>query len=72
MTLVQTYGSIENIYDHLSDLSPKLAEKLSVGKDDAFFSKKLIELMQVPQIQGLELKQRESNKNIHQRESILI
>ena len=72
MNLIQTYGTIENIYVHLADIAPKLAEKLELGREDAFFSKKLIELMQVPQIQGLELKQRESNKDIHQRESILI
>lgn len=72
MNLIQTYGTIENIYVHLADIAPKLAEKLELGREDVFFSKKLIELMQVPQIQGLELKQRESNKDIHQRESILI
>ena len=72
MTLVQTYGSIENIYDHLWDLSPKLAETLSVGKDDAFFSKKLIELMQVPQIQGIDLETWQSSKNIEQWEQILL
>lgn len=72
MNLIQMYGTIENIYIHLADIAPKLAEKLELGREDAFFSKKLIELMRVPQIQGLELKQRESNKDIHQRESILI
>lgn len=72
INLVQTYGSIENIYEHLSDLAPKLVEKLEKGREDAVFSKKLIELMLVPQIAGLDLEKRSANKNIDQREQVLV
>lgn len=42
-TLIQEYGSIENLYKKIekAKLSPKLKEKLVENKDQAFFSKKL-------------------------------
>ncbi|MCQ2387298.1 MAG: DNA polymerase I [Clostridia bacterium] len=41
ITLVQKYGTIENLYEHLSDFNGKLLENLQNGKDSAFFSKEL-------------------------------
>ena len=33
--LVQTYGSVEEIYAHLEEIEPRWREKLRAGKDDA-------------------------------------
>ncbi|MDR2541489.1 MAG: hypothetical protein LBD11_07190 [Candidatus Peribacteria bacterium] len=45
--LVQTYQTIENIYAHLDELEPALSRVLSEGKESAFSSKSLIQLVQV-------------------------
>ncbi len=41
LSLIQQYGSSENIYEHLSDFSGKLLEKISSDKEMCFLSKKL-------------------------------
>ena len=41
LTLVQTYGDIENLYAHTDDLKGKLQEKIVNGEDSAFLSKTL-------------------------------
>lgn len=41
LTLVQTYGSVENLYDNIADLKGKTLEKVENGKADAFMSKTL-------------------------------
>ena len=44
ITLLKEYGNLENLYKNLKDIktkSPKLFEKLSANKDQAFLSKKL-------------------------------
>lgn len=35
--LIQKYGTIESIYDHLSDIKPAWRVRLEAGKKDAFF-----------------------------------
>lgn len=45
--LVQHYWSIENIYSHLDELDKSESNTLSQWKDDAFFSKKMIQLADV-------------------------
>ena len=41
LALVQSYGSVENLYEHLSDLKGKTLEKVENGKQSAFMSKTL-------------------------------
>ncbi len=41
LTLVQTYGSIENLYNYVDELSGKLKEKIIDGKESAFLSRTL-------------------------------
>lgn len=41
LKLLVEYGSIENIYEHLENLSPKLRQKLEENHDMAFLSKNL-------------------------------
>lgn len=40
-TLLQKYGTFENLYAHLSELSPQIAEKLAVDAEQAALAKKL-------------------------------
>ena len=39
--LIETYGSVEEIYNHLEDFKGKTLEKIVNGKDSAYLSKKL-------------------------------
>ncbi len=41
MSLVQTHGSLEGIYEHLDELKPAVADKLRENKDQAMLSRKL-------------------------------
>jgi DNA polymerase-1 len=43
--LVQTYGSVEEIYKHLDEIEKRWQEKLRAGKDDAAKSKKLVTIV---------------------------
>ncbi|MBQ3922687.1 MAG: hypothetical protein II707_05265, partial [Spirochaetales bacterium] len=44
--LLEKYESIEDIYEHVGNISGKTCEKLIAGKDDAFLSKKLATIVQ--------------------------
>lgn len=46
-SLVQHYGTIENIYDHLNELEAAECKILEGQKEDAFFSKKMIQLVDI-------------------------
>ena len=41
LNLVQTYGSLENLYDNLNEIKGKLKEKIETAKENAFLSKVL-------------------------------
>ncbi len=41
LKLVQEFGSVENLYDHLEEVSEKLREKLIKSRDRVFLSKQL-------------------------------
>lgn len=43
--LVKKYGTLEEIYKHLLDLKPAVAQKLNEGKNDAFLSRKLVTIV---------------------------
>ena len=47
LTLVQEYGSIEHMYEQLSQISVSVRNILEAGKEDAFQSKRLIELAKI-------------------------
>ena len=46
-SLIQHYGTIENIYEHLDELDSSEYSILKDQKEDAFFSKKMIQLADV-------------------------
>ncbi len=41
LKLIQDYGSIENLYEHLGEIKGTLAQKLADGRESAFLSKHL-------------------------------
>lgn len=44
-TLLQQYGSMENIYEHTHELKGKLRERIEENKEQAFISKKLATIL---------------------------
>ncbi len=46
--LIQNYGSIEAVFEHVNDVSPSVKKKLIESKDAVFLSKELVHLAQVP------------------------
>lgn len=50
LELIKQYGSLEAIYAHLGEITPKIAEKLRAGEQSAQESKQLITLMHVPEL----------------------
>ncbi len=45
MELVRKYGTLDNLYAHLDELSPKLREKLENDKDNAYMSLRLSKIV---------------------------
>jgi len=43
--LIQTYGSLEGIYDHLEDIRPTVRRKLEADREQAFFCQRMAQLM---------------------------
>ncbi len=41
LSLLQTYGSLENIYEHIDEIKGKTREKLVLDKENAFMSKEI-------------------------------
>ncbi len=70
--LIKQYQTIENIYDHIDAISPSAKEKLITGKENAFKSKELIILMDVPGIESATLDQFVCTPDIAQRSDILV
>ncbi len=50
LQLIQRFGSLDGIYDHLDEIAPATAEKLRVGQLQWQESKQLITLMVVPDV----------------------
>jgi len=43
--LIEEYGDLESIYEHVDEIEGKVGEKLREGKEDAFMSKRLGEIV---------------------------
>lgn len=50
--LISQFGSLENLYEHLDEVVGKTGEKLKIGKESAFLSKKLVSLDENVQLSG--------------------
>jgi DNA polymerase-1 len=44
-TLLQKFGSVENIYAHLDEIEPRWRDKLAAGKDAAILGKQLVAIV---------------------------
>jgi DNA polymerase-1 len=51
--LIQQYDTLENIYDHLDDLTPSVRKKLEADRDNAFLSRDLGRI--ITDVPGVEL-----------------
>ena len=71
LTLVQKYWTVENIYEHIEELTPDLKDKLLNDKESAFFSKHLIELLEVPELKGKDIESLELSIDFKKRDEIL-
>lgn len=71
-TLILQYGTIENIYEHLDEISPALQEKLRTNRDNAFLSKQLIQLMDVPSLMDTPMSTFENNLDFIHMHDLLV
>ncbi|KAA0257715.1 DNA polymerase I [Deferribacter autotrophicus] len=55
--LVSQFGSLEDLYENIDEVKGKLKEKLLAGKEDAFFSRSLIKLEEIDDIEIRDNKQ---------------
>jgi len=53
--LVSTYGTLDDIYEHIDEITGSIQQKLIDGKEEAYGSKQLIQLMDVPSLQDVEI-----------------
>lgn len=70
--LIKKYGTIEQIYAHLDEIKGEIREKLIAGEQDAFFSKKLILLMEVPELKNQSLEALKLNIDFAHWEQVLV
>ncbi len=69
--LIAKYHSIENLYNNLESLPEKIKNLLIKWKDNAFFSKKLIQLMDIPEFK-IDLQSIPQKLNYQKAKDILI
>lgn len=64
LSLIQKYGTIENLYEHIDEVKGALKTKLELDKENAFFSKKLATIYkEVPlNLEFKDLKKRDINE----------
>lgn len=72
LDLIQIFGTIEEIYENLHLVQGEIKNKLISGKEDAFFSKKLIQLIPVPELDQISLEKYKLNLELENWERILI
>jgi len=69
--LIQQFNTIENIYQNLDKLPEKTKKLLEKDKENTFFSKKLIQLMDIPEFE-IDLNKLNKNIDIQQAKKIFI
>lgn len=55
LKLINEYKTLENIYENIDSVDEKLKAKLLESKENAFLSKQLITLMEVPELENYQL-----------------
>ena len=72
LKLIQNFSSLENIYSNLDQIDEKTKQKLIDSKENAFLSKSLISLMQVPELEKYKLEDWKVDLHPENLQSILI
>jgi len=70
--LIQKYKTIENIYEHIDEISWWIKDKLLAGKEEAFKSKQLIELEVIPKEEVLDIEKYKLNIDFENLKKVLI
>ena len=55
--LIKKYKDLDTIYAHIDEISPSLQQRLIEGKEDAYRSRDLIQLHNIPTLQTIDLQQ---------------
>lgn len=70
--LIQKYQSIENIYDHINDISGWIKDRLVEWKEEAFKAKGLISLEDVPEVNFIDLEEYKFDIDFNKYNEILV
>ncbi|HKL44190.1 MAG TPA: 5'-3' exonuclease H3TH domain-containing protein [Candidatus Absconditabacterales bacterium] len=70
--LIQKYKTIENIYEHIDEISGGIKDKLLAGKEEAFKSKQLIELEVIPKEEVLDIEKYKLDIDFENLKKVLI
>lgn len=71
-TLILEYQTIENMYNNLEKIPEKFRTKLEASRENVLMSKKLIQLIQVPDMDSKLLQTRKNEPNIPLYEDLLL
>ncbi|HPC34659.1 MAG TPA: 5'-3' exonuclease H3TH domain-containing protein [Candidatus Absconditabacterales bacterium] len=71
-TLIQKYQNIENIYQNIDEINGGIKEKLLEGKEEAFKSKDLISLLDVPEVNAIGIEDYRFDIDFNKYQDILI
>lgn len=71
-TLIQKYQNIENIYQNIDEISGWIKEKLLEWKEEAFKSKDLISLLDVPEVNAIGIEDYRFDIDFNKYQDILI
>ncbi|HRX64249.1 MAG TPA: 5'-3' exonuclease H3TH domain-containing protein, partial [Candidatus Absconditabacterales bacterium] len=71
-TLIQKYKTIENIYDNIDEITGGTKDKLIAGKEEAFKSKKLIELEVIPKEEILDIEKYKLELDFNNYKEVLV
>ncbi len=72
LMLITEYLTIENIYDHIDEITGAVKDKLVADKDMAFQSKKLVDRMSVPGREDIDPARLENHIDFNHRKEVLL
>lgn len=71
-TLIQKYQTVENIYNHIDEISGGIKDKLIEWKEEAFKAKGLISLEDVPEVNFIDLEEYKFDIDFNKYNEILV
>ena len=70
--LIKKYQSLDGVYEHIDEITGWLKQKLLEGKDDAYWSRNLIQLHTIPNIDAVDLHQHSLKLDFDEMKKILV